>query len=65
MGFSMSRVMNPETGTAQTTAMAQLFEIMGFMLIFQLNLHHKMLRDPARSRPTTLAADRVSRSTSA
>ncbi len=43
MGFSMSRVMNPETGTS-STPMAQLFEIMGFMLIFQLNLHHDLLR---------------------
>lgn len=43
MGFSMSRIMNPETGTA-TTAMAQLFEIMGFMLIFQLDLHHELLQ---------------------
>ena len=42
MGFSMARVMNPATGTS-STAMAQLFEVMGFVLIFQLNLHHEIL----------------------
>ncbi len=43
MGFSMSRVLNPVTGTS-STSMAQLFEIMAYLLLFQLNLHHQFLR---------------------
>lgn len=43
MGFTMSRVMDPDTGVA-STSMAQLFEVIGILLIFQLDLHHEMLR---------------------
>jgi flagellar biosynthetic protein FliR len=43
MGFTMARVLNPVTDTS-STAMSQLFEVMGFMMILQLNLHHAMLR---------------------
>lgn len=43
MGFSMARIMNPDTGSA-STPLAQLFETMGILLIFQLNLHHEVLR---------------------
>lgn len=42
MGFAMSRVLNPVTGN-QSTAMAQFFEVMAYLLIFQLNMHHEFV----------------------
>jgi flagellar biosynthetic protein FliR len=43
MGFSMARVMNPETGT-DATVISQLFQVFGFLLILHFNLHHEALR---------------------
>ncbi len=43
MGFSMARIMNPETGSA-ATPMAMLFESAAFLMILDLNLHHDFLR---------------------
>ena len=43
MGFSLARVINPETGV-NATVVSQLMQILGFLLILQLNLHHEALR---------------------
>lgn len=43
MGFSMARTMNPESG-ADATVVSQLLQVVGFLLILQLDLHHEALR---------------------
>jgi flagellar biosynthetic protein FliR len=43
MGFSMARIMNPETGV-DATVVSQLFQVFGFLLILQFDLHHEALR---------------------
>ena len=43
MGFSMARVMNPETGI-DATVVSQLFQVFGFLLVLHFNLHHEALR---------------------
>jgi len=43
MGFSMARLMNPESGT-DATVMSQLLQVFGFLLILQFDLHHEALR---------------------
>lgn len=43
MGFSMARTMNPESGV-DATVVSQLFQVIGFLLILQLDLHHEALR---------------------
>jgi flagellar biosynthesis protein FliR len=43
MGFSMARAMNPESG-ASATVVSQLFQVFGFLLILQFDLHHEALR---------------------
>lgn len=43
MGFAMARAMNPESG-ADATVVSQLFQVLGFLLLLQLNLHHEALR---------------------
>jgi flagellar biosynthetic protein FliR len=43
MGFSMSRIMNPETGV-DATVVSQLFQVFGFLLILQFDIHHEALR---------------------
>jgi flagellar biosynthesis protein FliR len=43
MGFSMARIMNPETGT-DATVVSQLFQVFGFLLVLHFNLHHEALR---------------------
>lgn len=43
MGFSLARTMNPESGT-DATVVSQLLQVVGFLLILQLNLHHEALR---------------------
>ena len=43
MGFSMARMMNPESGT-DATVMSQLLQVFGFLLILQFDLHHEALR---------------------
>lgn len=43
MGFSMARAINPESGI-DATVVSQLLQILGFLLILQLNLHHEALR---------------------
>ena len=41
-GFSMAQLVNPETGRT-SPVMSQLFEVVAFMLMFQLNVHHGLL----------------------
>lgn len=43
MGFSMARAMNPESGV-DATVVSQLFQVFGFLLLLQFNLHHEALR---------------------
>lgn len=43
MGFAMSRAMNPESGI-NATVISQLFQVFGFLLILQFDLHHDVLR---------------------
>ena len=43
MGFSMARVMNPESGV-DATVVSQLFQVFGFLLILHFDLHHEVLR---------------------
>jgi flagellar biosynthesis protein FliR len=43
MGFSLARAINPESG-ADATVVSQLLQVVGFLLILQLNLHHEALR---------------------
>ena len=42
MGFSMAQVMNPVTGLS-SAVMSQLFQTIGLLLVFALNLHHGFL----------------------
>jgi flagellar biosynthetic protein FliR len=43
MGFGMAQIVNPATGQ-NSLVTSQLFEAMGFLLLFQLNAHHEILR---------------------
>lgn len=43
MGFSMARLMNPESGQ-DATVVSQLLQVFGFLLILQFDLHHEALR---------------------
>lgn len=43
MGFSMARTMNPESGI-DAAVMSQLLQVLGFLLILGLDLHHDALR---------------------
>ena len=43
MGFGMARIVNPSTGRMSPVT-SQLFEVMGYLLIFQLDVHHDVLR---------------------
>ena len=43
MGFGMARAIDPTTGRS-STVVSQLFQLMGFLLILQLDMHHDMLR---------------------
>ena len=43
MGFSLARTMNPETGVSGTVV-SQLLQVMGFLLVLSLDLHHDALR---------------------
>lgn len=43
MGFSLARTMNPESGV-DATVVSQLLQVLGFLLILQLDLHHDALR---------------------
>lgn len=43
MGFAMARALDPDSG-GSSTVVAQLFQIFGFLLVLQLNLHHEALR---------------------
>ncbi|MEZ6036297.1 MAG: flagellar biosynthetic protein FliR [Planctomycetota bacterium] len=43
MGFSLARAINPETGV-DATVVSQLLQVLGFLLILQLDLHHEALR---------------------
>jgi len=43
MGFAMAQAVNPETGR-NSTVVSQLFQLIGFLLILQLDLHHGLLR---------------------
>ena len=42
MGFSISQIVNPETGKT-SAVISELFEVTGFLLIFALDLHHQVL----------------------
>jgi flagellar biosynthetic protein FliR len=43
MGFSMATIVDPETGQTNPVV-AQLLEVVAFLLIFTLDLHHEVLR---------------------
>jgi len=43
MGFAMARAINPESGM-NATVISQLFQVFGFLLILQFDLHHDVLR---------------------
>ena len=43
MGFAMAHTINPESG-ADSTVVAQLFQVFGFLLLLQFDLHHEVLR---------------------
>jgi flagellar biosynthetic protein FliR len=43
MGFAMARAMDPESGT-EATVMSTLFQVIGYLLILQFDLHHEALR---------------------
>src|SRR5262249_25887052 len=43
MGFAMAHTINPESG-ADSTVVAQVFQVFGFLLILQFDLHHEVLR---------------------
>jgi flagellar biosynthetic protein FliR len=43
MGFSMARIVNPESGV-DATVVSQLFSVFGFLLILQFDVHHEALR---------------------
>lgn len=43
MGFSLARTINPDSGI-NATVVSQLLQVMGFLLILQLDLHHEALR---------------------
>lgn len=43
MGFSMARSMNPESGI-DATVVSQMLQVVGFLLILELDLHHEALR---------------------
>lgn len=43
MGFSLARTMNPESGVS-SSVVSQFFQAIGALLIFQLNVHHEVIR---------------------
>lgn len=43
MGFSMAQIVNPADGTSSPVT-SQLFEVMGYLLLFQLDAHHEVIR---------------------
>ncbi|MFN3243448.1 MAG: flagellar biosynthetic protein FliR [Planctomycetota bacterium] len=43
MGFSMARTINPESGV-NGTVISQLLQVVGFLLILSLDIHHEALR---------------------
>ncbi|MGE3173709.1 MAG: flagellar biosynthetic protein FliR [Planctomycetota bacterium] len=43
MGFTMARAMNPESGV-DATVVSQLFQVFGFLLILEFDIHHEALR---------------------
>ena len=43
MGFSMARTINPESGV-NGTVISQLMQVVGFLMILSLDLHHEALR---------------------
>jgi flagellar biosynthetic protein FliR len=43
MGFGMAQIVNPATGQSSPVT-SQLFEAMGYLLLFQLDAHHEVLR---------------------
>ncbi len=43
MGFSLARTINPESGV-NGTVISQLLQVVGFLLILSLDLHHEALR---------------------
>jgi flagellar biosynthetic protein FliR len=43
MGFAMARALDPDSG-GSSSVVAQLFQIFGFLLVLQLNIHHEALR---------------------
>ncbi|MCK5945498.1 MAG: flagellar biosynthetic protein FliR [Planctomycetes bacterium] len=43
MGFSLARTINPETGV-NGTVISQLLQVVGFLLILSLDIHHEALR---------------------
>lgn len=43
MGFAMARALDPESG-GSTTVVSQLFQVLGFLMVLHLNIHHEALR---------------------
>ncbi len=43
MGFSLAKTINPETGHS-SSVISQLLQVIGALLIFQLNIHHEVIR---------------------
>ena len=43
MGFAMARAIDPDSG-GNSTVVAQLFSVFGFLLVLQLDIHHDALR---------------------
>ena len=43
MGFSMARMMNPESGS-DSSVVSQLFQVVAFLLVLSFDLHHEALR---------------------
>ncbi len=43
MGFALARTMNPESGVS-SSVVSQFFQAIGALLIFQLNVHHEVIR---------------------
>lgn len=43
MGFAMARALDPDSG-GSSTVVSQLFQVLGFLMILHLNIHHEALR---------------------
>lgn len=43
MGFALARTINPESGV-DATVVSQLFQVFGFLLLLQFDVHHEALR---------------------